>query len=144
MLRKIVIDIIAVLFILLFVYAAASKLMDYQKFLVQLGQSPLLTAYVNSIAWTIPTLEIVIAILLAIPGSRLLALYASFTLMVIFSAYITAILSFSDFIPCSCGGVLQHMSWKAHLLFNVVFVILAAIGVLLAPSQPDDYRLSTT
>lgn len=133
MARKIIIESICVLFILLFVYAAVSKLQDYPKFLVQLGQSPLLTAYVNWVAWAIPAIEIILSVLLAIPETRLYALYGSFTLMVMFSAYIVAILNFSDYIPCSCGGVLQHMTWTTHLIFNAVFVILGAFGVLSYP-----------
>jgi len=134
MIRKITVEIISILLIALFVYAAFSKVSDYPKFLIQLGQSPLLTAYVNWMAWIVPSIEILIAIMLIIPRTKLIALYGSFTLMVMFTAYIITILNFSDYIPCSCGGVLQHMSWKTHLVFNIVFVMLAATGVLLQPT----------
>src|SRR5690606_14703009 len=49
--------------------------------------------------------------------------------MVMFTAYIFIILNFSDFVPCSCGGVLEKMSWTQHLIFNVVFIILAGVAV---------------
>jgi hypothetical protein len=51
--------------------------------------------------------------------------------MSMFSAYIIAITQFSDYIPCSCGGILQKMSWNQHLVFNFLFVSLAAAGILL-------------
>src|SRR6266478_713273 len=114
-LKTILIEIISGLFILLFVYAAASKLIDYQNFRIQLGQSPLLTAFAGWVSWVIPFLEIIISIMLAFPKSRLFGLYASFSLMVMFTAYIIAITKFSDYVPCSCGGVLQNMSWSQHL-----------------------------
>jgi uncharacterized membrane protein YphA (DoxX/SURF4 family) len=129
--KQFVADFIASLFILLFVYAALSKLLDYDEFRVQVSKSPLLTAYSGWVIWLVPAVEIAIALLLAIPRWRLPALYASFTLMVTFTAYIVAILHFSDFIPCSCGGILQNMSWNQHLVFNIVFIILALTGVLL-------------
>jgi uncharacterized membrane protein YphA (DoxX/SURF4 family) len=118
-------------FILLLVYAALSKLLDYQKFVVQIGQSPLLTRYASFIAWSIPTIEILIAILLAWPRFRFVGLYGAFILMVMFTAYIAAILSFSEVIPCSCGGVLEKLGWKEHLVFNVVFIMLALVGIIL-------------
>ena len=132
--KAIITDIIAALFILLFVYAAISKLIDYQKFRVQLGQSPLLTAFAGWVAWVIPSMEILISLLLITARFRLIGLYASFTLMVMFSAYIVAITKFSEFIPCSCGGVLYKMNWSQHLAFDIVFVVLAVIALVLRPS----------
>jgi hypothetical protein len=119
-------------FILLFVYASVSKLMDFPSFNAQLAQSPLITGFSGWIIWMVPFLEILIAILLSIDRFRLHGLYASFSIMVMFTAYIIAILNFSEFIPCSCGGVLQHMSWKTHLVFNICLVTLAALTILLS------------
>ncbi len=118
-------------FVILFLYAAFSKLLDFETFTVQLAQSPLLSAYAGIIAWAVPGLEILIALFLTIPKFRLPALYASFTLMVMFTAYIYIILNFSDFVPCSCGGVLEKLSWTQHLILNVVFIILAGVVVFL-------------
>jgi uncharacterized membrane protein YphA (DoxX/SURF4 family) len=126
----ILIEIISALLIFLFVYAAISKLLDYQKFQVQLSQSPLLTAFAAWVSWIIPSLEIIISIMLAFSKFRLLGLYASFSLMVMFTAYIIAITKFSDYVPCSCGGVLQNMSWNQHLIFNIGFVLLAFVGII--------------
>ena len=137
-LQKWLIEIIVALLILLFIYASASKLLDYQKFRVQLGQSPLLTALAGWVSWVIPSLEIIISIMLAFPKSRLIGLYASFSLMVMFTAYIIAITKFSDYVPCSCGGVLQNMSWNQHLVFNIGFVLLAVAGIILHSKHPGE------
>ncbi|HLW32169.1 MAG TPA: MauE/DoxX family redox-associated membrane protein, partial [Aequorivita sp.] len=126
------ITVICYLFVLLFLYAATSKLLDFETFTVQLAQSPLLSAYAGIIAWMVPGIEILIAGLLIFPRFRTLALYASFTLMVMFTAYIYIILNFSDFIPCSCGGVLEKLSWTQHLIFNVVFIVLAGGAILIS------------
>src|ERR1700676_2109270 len=83
------------LFVLLFLYAAVSKLIDFQKFRVQIGQSPLLTAYAGFFAWLVPGLEILISIILLINRWRLAGLYAAFSLMVMFTTYIITILQFS-------------------------------------------------
>jgi uncharacterized membrane protein YphA (DoxX/SURF4 family) len=133
--KTILVEIICYLFILLFIYAAVSKLVDYEKFTVQLGQSPILTSYASIIAWAIPTIEVVISIMLANSKWRLSGLYASFSLMTMFTAYIIAITRFSDYIPCSCGGILQKMTWNQHLVFNIGFVLLGLLGILLLSKQ---------
>jgi uncharacterized membrane protein YphA (DoxX/SURF4 family) len=122
-------------FILLFIYAATSKLIDFETFTVQLAQSPLLSAYTASIAWLVPAIEIAIAVLLSFPQFRTPALYAAFTLMVMFTAYIFIILNYSDFIPCSCGGVLEELSWTQHLIFNIVFIALAAFALFFSKNR---------
>ena len=66
-------EVVAFLFILLFVYAALSKLLDFETFRVQLAQSPLLSAYAGIIAWLVPGVEILIALLLIIPRFRVVA-----------------------------------------------------------------------
>ena len=128
--REILLQSISCLLVLLFVYAAGSKLMDYTKFRVEIGKSPLLTAFAPIVAWTIPLIEIGIALLLSYSRTRLAGLYASFTLMTLFTAYIFYILRFSPYVPCSCGGVLQKLNWNTHFYFNLFFVVIAALGVL--------------
>lgn len=132
---------ITYLFILLWLYAAANKLMDFQKFKVQIGQSPILTDYAVPIAWIIPGLEILIAIVLVFETTRLAGLYASFGLMTMFTAYIVIILGFSESIPCSCGGILEKMGWTEHLVFNSCFVLLALTGVIIE-TKSDYHNLS--
>ncbi len=122
--------VVAYLYVLLFVYAAVSKVLDFETFTLQLAQSPLLSAYAGVIAWLVPRVEILISIFLMIPRYRSVALYASFFLMVMFTTYIVIILNFSDFIPCSCGGVLEKLGWTEHLIFNIVFIVLAALAIL--------------
>ena len=127
----------SLLYILLFVYAAVSKLIDFENFQVQLGQSPLLSAFAGPIAWIVPIVEIVISGLLIFPKARLIGLFAAFFLMVMFTAYILIILNFSSFVPCSCGGILEKMSWKTHMVFNIIFIMLAVAAILLIQKNND-------
>ena len=59
----------------------------------------------------------------------------SFALMVMFTTYIIIILNFSDFIPCSCGGVLEDLSWSEHIVFNLFFIVLAILGILILETK---------
>lgn len=132
---------ISLFFILLFIYAATSKMFDFENFQVQLAQSPLLSAYAGLISYAVILIEVVIAGLLLFKGARLWGLYATFALMTAFSMYIYLILNYSDFVPCSCGGILEKMSWTQHFVFNVVGVVVAGLGIVAVyPFPPDLFR----
>lgn len=135
MAKKIMADIVCALLIFLFIYTGISKLLDYNTFQRQLGQSPFITAYAGVLAWALPTGEIIIAGMLLFARTRLQGLYLSFFLMCLFTFYLAAMLQLSYFIPCSCGGVLQGLSWPAHIVFNIFFILLAATGVILQTRQ---------
>ena len=143
-LHQIVPNTISILFIVLFVYAAVSKLLDFQKFMVQVGQSPILTSLGNWIAIVVPGLEILISLCFLIPKLRLIAMYGSLILMTLFTTYIAFILNFSPYVPCSCGGILDQMGWEEHLVFNVFFVLFAIIGILLLEKQKRNQSLTNT
>lgn len=130
------VEAISLLFVLLFIYAATSKLWDFGQFKVQLGQSPILTAYADGVAWMVPGVEYLLALLLLFNGSRLAAFYGSLALMVMFTTYIVLVLHFSDYIPCSCGGVLEDLGWTEHIVFNLFFVILAVIAIVQLEAFP--------
>jgi hypothetical protein len=129
--KSFIIKLVCILYVLLFIYAAMSKLLDFENFQVQLGQSPLLSSFAVWISWLVPFTELITAGLLMFQKWRSLGLQAAFSLMTMFTVYIFIILHYSSFIPCSCGGILEKMSWNIHLIFNIVFVLLAVTAILL-------------
>lgn len=133
--KTLISEIISFLFILLWVYASVSKLLDYQTFKIQLSQSPLAFPVAPFTAWFIPLIELLLAFGLILPRTRLYALFGSFSLMILFTFYIWFITEFSDNIPCSCGGILQDMNWNQHMLFNILFVIASLTAVLVYPKN---------
>lgn len=129
--HHVIVQIISYLYVLLFIYTAISKLLDFENFGIQLAQSPLLSAYAGLIAPSVIITELLIVLLLCFKATRLTGLYASFFLMIAFTVYIYLILNYSDFIPCSCGGIIEELSWTEHLIFNLVFAALALVGIVL-------------
>lgn len=122
---------IAVLLTALFSYAALSKMIMYDEFAGQLERT-ILTGQLSSLfSWIIPTIELFTVILLIVPDWRRTGLLLSSALMLIFSVYIATMLLFAERLPCSCGGVFEKMSWTQHLVFNIIFFMLALVGYLL-------------
>lgn len=124
-----IVEIISSILVLLFMYAAISKLIDYSNFKLQLSKSPFITYFSGIIAWALPLFEILLGILLTIRKTRLIGLYISLFIMTLFSAYIYAMLHFSYHLPCSCGGILSRLDWNSHLWFNLLFVLLSLFGI---------------
>ena len=133
--RTVLLESICLLYVILFVYAAVSKLLEFDNFQAQLGQSPLLSAFTGFVSYSVLGLELIVALLVCFPKTRYIGLLSALSLMVLFTAYIVIILNYSYFVPCSCGGILESLGWKEHLVFNVGFVILALMGLLLATTN---------
>ncbi|HWK05552.1 MAG TPA: MauE/DoxX family redox-associated membrane protein [Puia sp.] len=129
--RSTIIEIISILFMILFLYTGISKLTDHSVFREQIAESPILAPVAAVIAWSLPIIEFTVVILLFITNWRLKGLYASLILMILFTGYVIALVSFSDKLPCSCGGVLEQLSWRQHIVFNIVFTGLALWAILL-------------
>jgi putative oxidoreductase len=125
-------EIIVGLVILLFVYAAVSKLANFdlsrRQMLIQVF--PLWLSAI--LVWAIPLAELIAATMLLFSNTMLRGLYLSCLLMTVFTGYIALVLlHLFKKVPCSCGGILQHMSWETHLVFNAVFLILIIVTIIL-------------
>lgn len=119
----------------LFIYAAISKILDFENFQVQLAQSPLLSAYAQFISFAVIITELTIAFYLFLHHFQKLALYCSLGLMSAFTIYIYIILNYSDFIPCSCGGILEKLGWTEHLIFNIIVFFLTLTAILVVEKK---------
>lgn len=124
-------DIIAALFILLFLYTAITKLIEQEQFANVMRQSPLIGNYSPTLSWLIPILEIITALMLffPFPAIRKWGFASAFVLMLAFTFYILYMVLFTKDLPCSCGGIISGMTWVQHLIFNIFLTILATYGV---------------
>jgi hypothetical protein len=129
--KETLVEIISSLLVILFIYTGLNKLLDHETFHAQLRQSPFIQPLAGFISATLPAGELLIALALIFKRTRLIGLYLSFFLMVTFTGYVYAMLHYSYYLPCSCGGILSSLTWKDHLLFNSIFTALAAAGALL-------------
>ena len=126
--RQLYIEIIVALYVLLFLYTAIMKLRDIPFFIGSMSHTPILRSYAGILAGMIPAMEIAIAILLIIPRTRQYGLWTGTGLMGIFTLYVAFILATMKELPCSCGGVLQQLNWKEHLVFNSGFLLAGMLA----------------
>lgn len=129
--KKIAINVICVMMIILFVHAGLIKWLDNTTFKNQLSVYPLLSPFAGVIAWLFPAMELVVAGLLVSGCARTLGLSLSVGLMTLLSGYIIFLLSTEYNVPCACETLLGFTSWPAQLKFNLVFLLVALSGLLL-------------
>lgn len=130
--KQVLIECVCALLILLFLYASISKFLDFKTFTDQMNNQPLPNSWTPFLVWAIPLLEVGISVTLIFEYSRLLGLYASLALMVLFTLYTAIVLlHFFRYVPCSCGGVIRKLTWPQHLILNLTYVVLSLLGIIL-------------
>lgn len=130
--RKIWIEIIADLLIIVFAIMAAGQLSNYSVFLLLLHFQPYINQLPVNIAWLIPAGELILAILLIIPRSRNVALYVVLVTMSAGTIYRISLFSAGIHLPCICGNLLRpHLTEQLHIVFNIVLAVLALTGIIL-------------
>lgn len=120
---------IAHFFMLLFIYTGVAKFMEMNVFRQEIIASPLLSSMAGFISWALPVAEILLVLVLFIPAWRLKGLYASLALMGLFSLYLLGILFIDDHLTCSCSGMIEDLTPRQHLIFNISCIVLAVIGI---------------
>lgn len=129
--RKLIIEIISYIFIILFLYTGLSKLIDNAVFREQIAVTPIFSKSASFISWFLPSVEIFVSILLFLPKWKQLGMYVSLILMSLFTGYIIYIINVDEKLPCSCGGVIELLSWKQHLVLNGLLILFLIIGISL-------------
>lgn len=140
--RTTIIETIAVLNIILFLYTGIAKITDYSIFKEQLAVSPILSWAAKPVAVLLPFVEFAIIIMLIIPRWRLKGLYASLVIMILFTIYIIALFSISKEMPCSCGGIIELLSWQQHIIFNSAFILLNTWALILLKKEKKEVSKS--
>lgn len=142
--KEIIIECIIALLVILFLYASFSKIADLQAFKHAMRIQPFPHWFTGVLVWTIPPLEILVAVALTFGKTRLKGLYVFITLMSVFTLYISAILlRLFHRVPCSCGGIIQRLGWDQHFILNVFFIALACIAVVLIKQKARQPVIST-
>ncbi len=120
------------LLILLWTYAAASKLADYETSRGEMLNQVLPEWLEEILVWAVPAIELFTAALLLFSRTRFLGTVLSLCLLLSFTIYIALVqLNYFDYVPCSCGGVIGELTWEQHFVFNLLFILIAATGMLL-------------
>lgn len=125
-------ELIISLLALLFIYAGCSKLLNMADFAGAMAVQPFAGWIKALLSNTLPYAEIVIAVGLLLYKSRQYAPYMYALLLLLFTSYSgLALFHYFKTVPCSCGGIIEHLDWKAHFILNLVFCVLTIVATAL-------------
>lgn len=92
--------------------------MDFEKFQIQMKDSPLLSPFSELLPLFIIAVELFLVRLLCYQKTQNIGLLGSFILMLIFTVYIGIMLVTSENLPCSCGGILVKNELDSAFVFQ--------------------------
>lgn len=115
----------------LFALSAYEKFTDLERFTAGLAKVKWIGPYAAFVAIAVPIVELLISVLLVIPATQKLGLWAFATLLFVFTLYIASMLLWAEKLPCHCNLILAKLSFGQHLVFNIGFILLALWGIYL-------------
>lgn len=115
----------------LFALSAYEKFTDLERFTAGLAKVKWIGLYATFVAKTVPIVELLISVLLLIPATQKLGLWAFASLLFLFTLYIASMLLWAAQLPCHCNLILEKLSFGQHLVFNIGFIFLALWGIYL-------------
>lgn len=134
--RSLIVELFAFLLMILFLYASVSKWLAFTTFIGEINNQPFPNWLTPWITKLLPPLEVLIAVALMFERTRTAGFYASLILMSVFSLYSAAVLlKFFAYVPCSCGGIVDSLTWPQNLLLNLFFVGISVGGILVRRSR---------
>lgn len=117
----------------MYTYVGALKLMDIKSFKDGINNQPIDNQLTVPLMVAIITAEATIIALLLINKWRFYGFLLSILILTLFSTYIIVILTEKvfDFVPCTCGGGFDQLSWQQQLDINIAAIVLSLIGAII-------------
>ena len=86
--------------------------------------------FAEILAYAVPTIELLIALLLLFSVTRWWGYISSLLLLTIFTTYVGLIwVGAFPRVPCNCAGILESMGWGAHFYMNLGLSGIAIWGL---------------
>lgn len=116
----------------LWIFVAYNKIAGFEQNMEGMLRQPFPRSFSVFLAYAVPSIELIAALLIGYKPTRLIGLGLSALLMMAFTAYVgLAILHvWSDKLPCNCGLIIQ-IGWKKHFVFNVFLLLISSWAFVL-------------
>lgn len=114
----------------LFAYTSINKLLNLNVFKQTMMTAHIPEVIAEIIAMVIPISEAILVVLLILNQTKRLALIISLFLLLVFTVYIIYMKLWLPKLPCSCGGIIQKLTWNQHLLLNIIIIALLYYVIL--------------
>jgi putative oxidoreductase len=134
---EITIKLICFMLAFVWIYTGVNKLYDWggTQYGMYAQSFPIWLA--ELLIYILPPLEILVGLMLLVTRTRMIGLLLSLVLMLVFTGYVGWVyFGGRGFVPCTCGGIFNKMSWGTHFWINIILLLMSALGIKLAKSPP--------
>lgn len=129
---SIVVRLIGIILAGILLYTATKKLMDLQAFAAHIEVLPFVQIWMTYVLTAVVVLaEYTLALMLLYHPIKRWVYLAVLLMMLIYTAYIYAILHYALILPCSCQGAFKSLSWEQHYLVNGSVAVVALTNFIL-------------
>lgn len=137
--QSILSEAVAIFTFCLFAHAGFNKLQNVSAFANIIGEYTSLarSAFTGPITYSVALLEIVTAVMLIVPYSRIAGIYFATTVLSAYALLMLRLLFMGRRdLDCGCGGTNNHLKISAHLLLRNA-VLIGLICLCFLPSNPS-------
>lgn len=128
--KKTISEIIIFVLLVMWVYTFFSKIFDFDTFRRQINGAYILSAGTPILPYILQFLHLALIVMLLAKGWTKIGLMTSFSVLLLYTAYLVYILKFAPSIPCSCIAVFKGMIWQDQLYFNFIALAINIIGLI--------------
>ncbi|UZD21816.1 MauE/DoxX family redox-associated membrane protein [Algoriphagus halophytocola] len=118
------------LLILLWTYTGFDKLIRWDSSRKAFLNQPMPNELEEVLAFVIPGIELLIALLLLFSVTRWWGYLGSILLLTVFTTYVGLIwVGAFPRVPCNCAGILESLGWAEHFVLNMICIGIAVWGI---------------
>lgn len=100
-----------------------TKWLDLAGFRIALLKIPYLPLeWLNFVSIVLPGVELLTGVLLFIPVTRFSGRLLGFFLLTLFTLHLIILHWTTATVPCSCGGILESLTFPQHLVLNCILI----------------------
>ncbi|MEJ2003781.1 MAG: hypothetical protein P8X57_02195 [Cyclobacteriaceae bacterium] len=119
------------LFIAVFTYAAMTKVIAPVDFGVKLLKAHYIPTFlIPAVTALIPLSEIAAVVFIMFGKFTRLGWEIIYILMICFDVHLAILHLVAPAAPCSCGGLLESISFGQHMIFNALLTLIAAVRLV--------------
>ncbi|MFZ5977600.1 MAG: MauE/DoxX family redox-associated membrane protein [Bacteroidota bacterium] len=118
--------------IFVFLYSSLQKIINFNNFIATLSKSLFLyNEFTKETGIFVILIEIAIVLLLISSRLKIWGFLFSFLILLLFNGYIILMIVYSPYLPCSCGGFIEELTWGQHIAFNFLLIAFSLYGYLI-------------
>lgn len=118
--------------IFIWTYSGLEKMLGFERSRRAFFNQPFPSELAEVLSYSIPIIELILALLLVLPKTRWWGYLGSAMLLAVFVTYVGLIwVGAFPRVPCNCAGIIESIGWTGHLILNLVLIGISIVGLRL-------------